>query len=345
MRKVIAIMMLFLLCLSLVACGAKQNDGESGMGNSENSAEVQGSNNNGEIVYVEPISHSGNIPDGGEYRVCVSVTEEDDEYYCQYGSTLAEGAAFPSTPNVGDQYIFGDYTYTYRVRELLYTGDALDEWSVIVNDVNKTEYGAILSSINGKPVTTMDKTFSHCVNMVVSPVIPDSVTTMLFTYHGCTSLKYIKNLPDSVVSLEHTFYECSSLEASPELPSALEDMFFTFHDCESLLVAPQIPETVDHMQGTFSGCASLKQPPVIPNGVEGMKACFADCVSLETAPVIPESVDNLALTFSGCSALSGEIVVNCVKLDNCQDCFAGVDRTMISITGSASPEIVAKLLS
>ena len=256
-----------------------------------------------DIVVADGYNHNapelhpkGIIPEGATYTI--AETRE----------TLVGGDAFPETVSRGDQYIYGDYVYSYWFNSPVYSNDG---WYVVgVTDGTKTRYGAILESISGISVTMMYFTFEDCTSLVEAPVIPDSITDMWWAFAYCTSLVSAPVIPDGVMDIEGTFVDCTSLVSAPVIPDSVMDMEGTFEGCTSLVSAPVIPDGVTSMNYTFQGCTSLVSAPVIPDGVTKMNRTFRGCRSLENAPVIPDKVTDMSDTFSGCSSLSGSITIN-----------------------------------
>ncbi len=91
-------------------------------------------------------------------------------------------------PQDGDIYTHGDYQYTYSASD--------GGWAVRVKDNTKTEYGAILESINGQPVTSLNSTFWYCTSLKTAPAIPNSVTDMTATFRNCTKLTTAPVIPN-----------------------------------------------------------------------------------------------------------------------------------------------------
>lgn len=293
----------------------------------------------------DPIVRSGKIVKAAKYTKADGTTLEGDGT-----NTL------PDAPVVGDVYEEGDYKYTYN--KGLFNGvDYGSEWSVVVKDNTKTEYGEILSEIAGKPVTHMTKTFFRCTSLTISPTIPNSVTNMSWTFCHCTSLKTAPTIPNSVTGeMFSTFSDCTSLKATPVIsnsvtkltvtfsgctslttvsviPNSVTNMTNTFEDCTSLTTAPEIPNSVTCMEGTFEDCTSLKTAPSIPNGVTRMSNTFYGCTSLTTAPTIPSNVTDMFQTFWNCTSLVGTIEINAnpTRYDVC------LKNTQITeITGSTT---------
>ena len=238
--------------------------------------------------WQDPTVHNGVIPEGGTYT--------------QGTMTYSVGATFPAIAN-GDTYTFGDYKYTYEASN--------NGWKVAVLDKTKTEYGAILSEINGCSVTNMEFTFTDCTSLTTAPKISDSVTNMEFTFAGCTSLIAVPEIPGSVTNMESTFYGCSSLTAAPEIPGSVTNMGGTFQDCVSLTTAPEIPNSVTNMDNTFY-----------------------DCTSLTVAPEIPNSVTKMDMTFFRCTSLTGNVVINANPTRG-SSCFFGTEKP-ITLSGASN---------
>lgn len=145
--------------------------------------------------WQDPTVHNGVIPEGGTYK--------------QGTTTYSAGEEFPAIADK-DTYIFGNYKYTYEASN--------NGWKVKALDKTKTEYGAILSEINGCSVTNMWSTFQNCTSLTTAPAIPDSVTDMQSTFNGCHSLTAAPVIPASVTNMKSTFNE-TSLTAAPEIPT------------------------------------------------------------------------------------------------------------------------------
>lgn len=96
------------------------------------------------------------------------------------------------------------------------------------------------------------------------------------------------------------------------------------------------------MQFTFANCNLLKTSPAIPNTVTNMDGTFKNCTSLETAPDIPSSVINMEDAFSGCTALTGVVTINANPTTYTR-CFKNIDMTNITLTGSASKDILNQI--
>ena len=175
------------------------------------------------------LNHSGVIPEGG-YYVDASMTE------------FTHDENFPVTKN-GDVYDYGDYEYTYNERN--------QGWHVSLLDKTKSSYGAILESINGKPIIDMNCTFGNCTSLTVAPVIPSTVTNMYETFYNCKSLTTAPKIPNSVVNMNSTFYFCSLLQTMSAIPESVTNMHQTFYDCKSLTGTVTINANPTHYTDCF----------------------------------------------------------------------------------------------
>lgn len=233
------------------------------------------------------------------------------------GTVLNAGDAMPETVSEGDIFTTEDYTYTYGA----------DGWAVQVNDTTKTAYGSLLSTVNDAPVTSMQKAFFGCSNLVSAPeipgtifnmqsaffdctsltqapAIPEGVTDMSYVFRGCTNLTEAPVLPSTVTNLDTAFYNCTALTQAPVLPASVTNLRITFYGCKLIEEAPVLPANVTNMEGTFYGCTALSSAPQIPAGVTTLKAAFYNCSALAAAPVIPAKVTDMTQTFRGCTSLT-----------------------------------------
>ena len=238
------------------------------------------------------------------------------------GTILNAGDAMPETGLEGDIFTTEDYTYTY----------GSGGWAVQVNDTTKTAYGSLLSTVNDAPVTSMQKAFFGCSNLVSAPeipgtilnmqsafydctsltqapTIPEGVTDMSYVFRGCTKLKTAPVLPSTVTTLDTAFYNCTALTQAPVIPASVTNLRVAFYGCKLLTQAPVIPTNVTNMEGTFYGCTALVAAPQLPAGVTTLKSTFYNCSALAAAPVIPEKVTDMTYTFYGCTSLTEAPVI------------------------------------
>ena len=210
-------------------------------------------------------------------REAGSIIPNGAKYTIKATNTVLEGNGtnkFPDTPAKDDTYEEGDYKYTYNVGFDSNGNDYGTEWSVVVKDKTKTEYGEILSEIAGKPVTNMLGTFEYCTSLTTAPTIPNGVTNMIGTFDGCTSLATAPAIPSGVTRMSRTFSGCTSLTKAPTIPDSVIYMAATFRDCNSLAVAPVIPSSVTNIKNTFKGCASLTGTIEINANPSYFEDCF-----------------------------------------------------------------------
>lgn len=193
----------------------------------------------------------------------------------------------PTIASVGDFYLYGDYIYLYFPdyegwNVMLATLDNVNYYlpdyitDYTFTDYDQTEYGAILSNINGINVTDMDDTFGECTSLVNAPVIPNSVTIMKQTFEGCTSLVNAPTIPNSVTDMSSTFMGCTSLVNAPIIPNSVTITSWLFTDCTSLVNAPVIPSSVTDMYDIFDGCTSLTGEVEINTNPERYDYVFYD---------------------------------------------------------------------
>ena len=224
------------------------------------------------------------------------VTENNRQYIINVKDSEANEENLNVTVNNFVKYVSyeqGDYTYTLE-------GSG---YRVGVKDKTLTEYGEILSNIEGIPVVSMYSTFEECSNMIKSPKIPNGITNLRFAYWKCISLVEAPEIPSGVTDMYYTFTGCENLQKAPQIPNTVINMGFTFSGCKKIVEAPEIPVGVTNMGYTFKQCIELKKAPKIPDTVTNMKSTFERCTNLEEAPEIPDSVTMMWGTFDGCSKL------------------------------------------
>ena len=238
---------------------------------------------------VDEVVHYNLIPEGATYYVQVGDGTELGEYSTALAVYNA-GESFPTTVNIGDTYVYGDYEYRYG--QYYESGfdcwfeEGDEGWDVKVLDTSKVSYGPLISSINGKELLNMTSTFEYCTNMKESPEIPQTVKWLSFSY--CY---------------------CSSLESTPEIPSSVQGMFWTFSDCIELTDEdlPNIPSNVTKLHGAFEGCHGLRDVSnfVIHDAVTDTSFLFRDCINLQDdgLPTLPNSIVEIQSMFAGCDSL------------------------------------------
>ena len=291
-------------------------------------------------VSVEPISNAIFGVWSGHFYYNVNASKKlpvipaGAVYTAADGAVYKEGDAFPETVTAGDVYDYGNYQYSYQ-RSYFYHGGFWDTsttsgWGVYcINDV--ADPGPILSSINGEPVTSMERTFYNHHSLVTAPAIPNSVTSMDYTFWSCTNLVVAPTIPSGVTTAYMLFASCTSL-ATYKGSTAPEGDFSGY----------VLPNRVTNLGSAFSDCTNLvTAPTIIPNSVTDMGNAFSNCTNLIQAPAIPSSILNISSAFSNCTSLTGTIIINIDEiLDNNGyfDCFTGVDfdAQNLTLTGTCN---------
>lgn len=171
---------------------------------------------------------SNTIPAGGRYyRNCGLCDGGCCMYYgpagkescplcgSDFNASGTELTAFPSSPSVGDVYVYGDYYYDY-----IQSGE-VSGWRAKAIDTTKTSFENILNSISGKPVVFGEFLFENCVNMTESPILPTSLKYISCAFSGCSSLSVAPYISDKVESIPGMFDGCTSLSTVVSLPCTL----------------------------------------------------------------------------------------------------------------------------
>ena len=249
----------------------------------------------------------------------------DATYKTADGKTLNSGDAFPTVSN-GDTYTYGDYTYTYESEISPYFTDAAG-WNVKANSKFQKEYGAILETIAGKPITGMSSCFYECKSMITPPVIPDTVYNMYFAFYKCEALTAMPKMPSHASELQMAFYGCKNLVTVTALPAGTERLYNAFYGCSSMIVAPDMSACVNltTMEQAFQNCTSLTAAPDWSNSpnITSFEKAFRGCSKLQTVPATI-CAENVAYMFKGCTSLTGTITFNIPDLSTCTGIFENV---------------------
>lgn len=316
--------------------------------------------------YIESTLNTGVVHYNAIYKVASYNAETSEYTYTE----LKAGEKFPETVSNGDVYIYGDYEYRYNQYYEYDNSAWVDNteqngWGVTVLDRTKTSYREILTSINGKNITSLYKTFRFCKELIEAPTIPNGVTNMDYTFGGCHKLTKAPIIPSQIEKLQGTFYYCAKLEKAPTIPNSVKDMLATFsgclslkiiedlpdnlenmestfYNCSSLISVNGIPDTVTNMKTTFYGCTSLVSIDKIPNGVTDLLMTFKNCTSLKTVPAIHKGVTVLTHTFLGCTSLTNVIEIN-ANPTSYTYCFGNVDFAAQGLTLTGDSEMLDEL--
>ena len=162
----------------------------------------------------------------------------------------------------------GDYNFTLNENG---TG-----WSVNVNDKNKTEYGPIPQTINGIPVTNLDRTFENCRYMKAAPDIPIYVNSMNGTFSHCVQMETAPQfIPKEVENIDFCFADCNKLKIPPTaILNPNISMKYTFLNCETLKEKPlikgyYIDEDKENEWHTYEGCKTLNDKEIVIYDYQG----------------------------------------------------------------------------
>ena len=180
---------------------------------------------------------SNTIPAGGRYyRNCGLCDGGCCMYYgpagkescplcgSDFNASGTELTAFPSSPSVGDVYVYGDYYYDY-IKNGEYYG-----WRVKAIDNSKSSYGEILNSICGKSVKYAEFLFENFTNMTSSPVLPTELEIASGAFNGCSSLVNAPVIPEEIGTIYNMFDGCSSLTGAIVLPCVVYE-YAEFYNC------------------------------------------------------------------------------------------------------------------
>ena len=193
------------------------------------------------------------IPEGGTYYVGINGIMTGD--YFGYKEKYEAGEPFPEEVKEGDVYVYGDYEYRYNKRytEMSRWSDtiSLDGWGVRVVVAGQSEFGEILSYINGKPVVEMSATFDGCRYMETVPVIPSTVVNLNYCFVGCIAMPEAPVIPNSVTNLYNAFSNCTFTTA-PVIPASVTNLGYTFYNCRNLTGTVTINANPSIYTGTFT---------------------------------------------------------------------------------------------
>lgn len=114
-----------------------------------------------------------------------------------------------------EEILNGDFVILTIGNYIYYTVDG--GWAAYAKDRSKTSYGALLDSIAGMPLVSLNGAFSNCKNLTEGPAIPRGVVDVTDMYSGCESLVTIAgDVPASVRIVRGLFFGCASLDGEIE---------------------------------------------------------------------------------------------------------------------------------
>lgn len=275
------------------------------------------------------------------------VLPEGLTYTAVTGETF-RGGDFVTTPlTQGDEVFDGTYVYRYAQTYVYNVEDGTgkwieggNDWSVTLQDRTRSSYPPVLSEIYDKPIGRLTSTYAGCVNLVESPVLPESVIAMDATFEGCTALKTAPKLPSNLVYMGNTFMDCSSLTATPIIPNSVANLVNAFNRCSSLTTITNLPQSLQAMPCAFMGTA-ITAAPDIPLYVTDMSYAFASCQNLTTAYAVPVGVKAAEFVFADCPKLTGKIEIHATLTGKG---VYSTDETPLDIFGNNSPALPITLI-
>lgn len=235
------------------------------------------------------------------FPISVSKSKDSQKFWRTAETNVALNPDRGSAPADGAVYSDTDYQYTYQ--------ESMGGWKVSLKNEskNKTSMGAILESIDGRPVVSIDNTFKGCSNLVKTPSLPNSILSMKSAFEECSSLQEITNIPTSVTTMVSAFNGCTVLKSVTGLEKAsnLKNMAYAFYNCTSLRIVPGLPDSVTSMPYAFAECGSLTDGGKMPEKVANLEGAFMGCISMTKAPSFQKSKNilNLNKAFYGCDSL------------------------------------------
>lgn len=242
------------------------------------------------------------VPDGGKY------TAAD-------GTVYNPGDEMPEVVTTGDKYTYEDYEYAYNMysdgQRRWTANESQNGWGVDTWNDNKTSYSDVLNTINGKPITSLYRTYMQCSQLVTAPRIPSTVTNMEKAFYGCSKLTTAPNMSkiEHVDNMKEAFITCKSLKTVTTFPKSVLSARSAFSGCTSLEDVSQITVSGTNVDASsmFRGCTSLKDSgmPTMASGVTNMSCTFSGCSSLVDLSnfCIPDTATNMYEAFKGCTSL------------------------------------------
>ena len=183
----------------------------------------------------------------------------------------------------------------------------------------------ILLTINGKPVTSIDRNAFDGCTFITGVSIPDSVDSIGFRAFGnCSSLRSIR-IPDAVSTISNeAFTNCQSLESVDlgEGVIRLENSAFA----GSGLKTVTIPDSVTNIgNSTFSNCSNLKSATVGNQVTFLGNSSFSFCSNL-TEITLGARVSRIGFrTFDGCHQLTSVFFLGNAPGSVRPDIFSSLD--------------------
>ena len=167
------------------------------------------------------------------------------------------------------------------------------------------EYVEIPSTIDGRPVVTLNAHAFEGNHVLRSVIVPQGVTQFgVYAFASCTALESV-SLPSTLTGVaNNTFNGCTSL-TSVELPSSLKRIQSNmFRNCISL-VHVSVPSGVSVIgNGAFAGCGSLEDVELGVDVVRVEPDAFLNCASLTRLTNYNRVTNIQDGAFNGCARLT-----------------------------------------
>ena len=242
------------------------------------------------------------VPDGGKY------TAAD-------GTVYNPGDEMPEVVTTGDKYTYEDYEYAYNMysdgQRRWTANESQNGWGVDTLSDNKTSYSDVLNTINGKPITSLYRTYFSCSKLVNAPKIPSTVTNMQQCFYSCKALVSAPDMSkiEHVENMREAFVICTSLKTVTTFPKSVSNARCAFEGCTALEDVSQITVSGTNIDASlmFNNCKSLKDSgmPTMASGVVNMSSTFKGCTSLVDLSgfSVPDTASNMYEAFKGCTSL------------------------------------------
>lgn len=216
--KVLALSLVLALSVSFISCSDEPKE----TSDSELATAVDEQEPDESEAINALLNPAGTLPTGSSYHINVDGKGVYTDIFAGEDGTTE----FPAEVTNSDIFRFGDYEYSYTDGAMF---NGVAGWTVTVAADSKEEaiLTAVLESINGIPVVSMNACFKDCAKLQYAPAIPDTVVTMTHAFDGCAALTTAPVIPESVKNFDSAFYGCLSLQGEVEINATPE----TFADC------------------------------------------------------------------------------------------------------------------
>lgn len=332
MKKLIALLLLAVMCVSVAACGETEFPEVSGTESESSEIDTSVSNDeNTETENVFPDTSTEESPDtsaedSNTTEEPSTVTTDDSEA----SSTQTQASTSTQKPASTSSQKPSTSTTTDTPSS---TTDKPESSSTQKPASTSTQKPASTSTQKPSTSTTTDTPSSATDKPESSTQVPENEFLWEHNYSEITITGYIGNsneiiipetingkpvtkikacafknftslisitIPGSIKTVSNNAFEnCFNL-TTVILEEGVEDISSAFRYCSSLKNV-KLPNSVKNISSAFEGCTSLTKIH-IPAGVEIMNRAFYGCTAL-TEVTIPKNVTELNETFSSCTSL------------------------------------------